>query len=90
MRRFYAILSIGLVWLVPVVTAGAGFTHTTDTISLGRELPAATSAGTCAFFAGGMTPYSTRVDIYDTGTNSWSTAELSQDRVGLGATASGT
>jgi N-acetylneuraminic acid mutarotase/uncharacterized membrane protein len=54
----------------------------------GIGLVSATS-GNKIFFAGGqriMTGYSSRVDIYDIATNTWSTAELSSgDRMGMAA-----
>ena len=52
----------------------------------------ATSAGGKAFFAGGETisfSNSARVDIYNTATNTWSTANLSQARYNLSATSAG-
>ena len=55
---------------------------------------AATSVGTKAFFAGGhiyAPPYITnRIDIYDSSTNSWSTASLSQARYNAVAVTVGT
>ena len=52
---------------------------------------AAVAKGTKAYFAGGVTGqgsqtlYTSRVDIYDAGTSSWSQAELSQARGYLAA-----
>ena len=48
--------------------------------------------GSKILFAGGYNSpgTSTRVDIYDINTNSWSTAELSQARYGIGVTVLGT
>jgi hypothetical protein len=47
-------------------------------LSEGRIALVSATAGNKILFAGGMTngAYSSRVDIYDTGTNTWSTAEL--------------
>ena len=58
---------------------------------------AAASLGSKVFFAGGYDPYGTgvgapfctRVDIYDTATNTWSTANLSVPRTDLTATSVG-
>ena len=55
-------------------------------ISQAREKIAVASAGNKIFFAGGETSSnatSSRVDIYDFTTNSWSTAELSMARSGI-------
>src|SRR5579871_4347678 len=78
----------------------ANFCHaqwTTSQLSVGRFNLAATSAGNKVLFAGGVasinnpedTWYS-RVDIYNTTTNSWSTAELSAARGQLAAASTGT
>jgi len=57
------------------------------TLSQVKEYMAVASAGNKILFAGGVTGYpyiqSTRVDIYDFTTQSWSTAELSQARSGM-------
>lgn len=61
-----------------------------------RKLGAVVTSGNKIFFAGGNSVpvlpgphYSSRVDIYDINTNTWSTAELSQARTGLTAVAGG-
>lgn len=66
---------------------------TTASLSTGRTRMAATSLDSLAFFGGGGSyvntgtipnfTYSTRVDIYNTNTNQWSTSELSQARASL-------
>lgn len=65
-------------------------------LSRTRKVSAVATAGNKLFFAGGNTPpvspgphQSSRVDIYDINTGTWSTAELSQARSGLTAVASG-
>ncbi|MBS1655950.1 MAG: PKD domain-containing protein, partial [Bacteroidetes bacterium] len=65
-------------------------------LSIKRKLGAVVASGNKIFFAGGTTPPtspglhpSSRVDIYDVSTNTWSTAELSQARWGLAAAAYG-
>ncbi|HVT86544.1 MAG TPA: PKD domain-containing protein [Chitinophagaceae bacterium] len=65
-------------------------------LSIKRMLGAVATNGNKIFFAGGTTPPtapglhpSSRVDIYDVSTNTWSTAELSEPRWGLTAVASG-
>ena len=72
----------------------------TAVLSQARAFLAATTVGTKAIFAGGstagyygtygVTNTTTRVDIYDSATNSWSTASLSQARGALAATTVGT
>ena len=65
------------------------------TLSIPREYVCAATAGSKILFAGGATQTepsliaSSRVDIYDTITHSWSTAELSIPKVGLIATSLG-
>ncbi|MBL7752093.1 MAG: hypothetical protein JNN29_11970 [Chitinophagaceae bacterium] len=66
------------------------------TLSQQRHVGAVATVGTKIFFAGGRFPplspgpnFSSRVDIYDISTNSWSTTELSQPRWGLTAVTSG-
>ena len=66
-------------------------------LSIKRQVGAVVTSGNKIFFAGGTTPPtspglhpSSRVDIYDVSTNTWSTAELSQARWGLTAVAAGT
>ena len=65
------------------------------TLSIPREYVCAAKAGSKILFAGGASQLepslivSSRVDIYDTITQSWSTAELSMPRVGLMATSLG-
>jgi hypothetical protein len=57
-------------------------------LSLRRYYVAAASAGNKIVFAGGNADgiiLSSRVDIYDTSTQTWSTAELSEARTGIGA-----
>ncbi len=58
-------------------------------LSQTRESMAVASAGSKILFAGGFIPssgvVSSRVDIYDIPTNSWTTAELSQARTGVAA-----
>jgi hypothetical protein len=65
-------------------------------LSVKRQVGAVVTSGNKIFFAGGTTPPtspglhpSSRVDIYDVTTNTWSTAELSQARLGLAAVAAG-
>jgi hypothetical protein len=65
-------------------------------LSIRRQVGAVVASGNKIFFAGGTTPPaspglhpSSRVDIYDVSTNTWSTAELSQARWGLTAVAAG-
>ncbi len=67
------------------------------TLSQQRHVGAVAAVGTKIFFAGGRYPpvspgpnFTSRVDIFDISTNSWSTAELSQPRWGLTAVTSGT
>jgi hypothetical protein len=84
---------------VDIYDAGAG-TWTTATLSVPRFAFAVASAGSKIVFAGGSTYYtgignfteqpSAAVDIYDIGTDTWSTATLSVARNFLTATASGT
>jgi len=65
------------------------------TLSIPRQYVCAATAGNKILFAGGATQTqpsmiaSSRVDIYDTVTQSWSTAELSLPRAGLIATSLG-
>ena len=66
-------------------------------LSIKRQVGAVVTSGNKIFFAGGTTPPvspglhpSSRVDIYDVSTNTWSTAELSDARWGLTAVATGT
>ncbi len=65
------------------------------TLSIPREDVCAATAGNKILFAGGATQTgpspiaSSRVDIYDTTTHRWSTAELSMPRAGLIATSLG-
>ncbi len=59
-----------------------------STLSQTRTYVAVASAGNKILFAGGYIPgtplsYSSRVDIFDITTNSWTTAELSQARGGV-------
>ena len=64
-------------------------------LSIPREYVCAATAGSKILFAGGATQTqpsliaSSRVDIYDTITHNWSTAELSMPRAGLIATSLG-
>lgn len=64
-------------------------------LSIPREYVCAATAGNKILFAGGATQTgpsliaSSRVDIYDTSTHSWSTAELSRPQAGLIATSLG-
>ena len=63
-------------------------------LSQSKELITTVSAGNKIFFAGGrLAPgsngASSRVDIYDLDTRSWSTAELSKPRYGIAAVAAG-
>ena len=62
-------------------------------LSVGRYYMAAVSAGNKLFFAGGKAPgsgnLSSRVDIYDISSQSWSTSELSMPRWHLSAVAAG-
>lgn len=65
-------------------------------LSIKRQVGAVVTSGNKIFFAGGTTPPtspglhpSSRVDIYDISTNTWSTAELSEARWGLTAAAAG-
>lgn len=63
------------------------------TLSQARAGVTIGSAGNKILFAGGQTAYterSSRVDIYDKSTNTWSTAELSQARTGMGTATLGT
>ncbi len=61
------------------------------TLSQARGAMAVASAGNTILFAGGSTNLgkSSRVDIYDITTQSWSTAELSEARTHISAVASG-
>ena len=65
------------------------------TLSIARKYVCAATAGSKVLFAGGAIQLepsliaSSRVDIYDTSTHSWSTAELSMPRAGLIATSLG-
>lgn len=66
------------------------------TLSQQRHVGAVAAVGTKIFFAGGRYPpvspgpnFTSRVDIYDISTNSWSVTELSQPRWGLTAVSSG-
>jgi N-acetylneuraminic acid mutarotase len=63
------------------------------TLSQSRSEMSVASAGNKILFAGGWRNVqfseSTRVDIYDVATNTWSTAELSFPRVWIGAIAAG-
>jgi N-acetylneuraminic acid mutarotase len=65
------------------------------TLSISREYVCAAKAGSKILFAGGARQLEpsiiacSRVDIYDTITQTWSTAELSMPRVGLMATSLG-
>ena len=73
--------------------------HTTATLSQARFDLAATTVGSKALFAGGDSGWvsgcivyfepSDVVDIYDTATDLWTTATLSQARTGLAATSVG-
>ena len=85
----------------PVSSVAPPMTNEQQLISLGtlsipREYVCAATAGSKILFAGGATQTqpsliaSSRVDIYDTITRSWATAELSIPRVGLIATSLGT
>jgi hypothetical protein len=93
--------SYGWHWLLPVVItafmASAAFAGapaldawSTAQLSEGRTILAATSVGSLAMYAGGLsskTSYASRtVDIYDVATGLWSTAQLSVARFGLSAT----
>ena len=68
-----------------------------DGLSIPRGEIVSAGSGNKILFAGGWTglPYSTgsafttRVDIYDISTNTWSTAELSQPRVEIGVAVAG-
>jgi hypothetical protein len=55
----------------------------TATLAKARGLPAATTVGDVALFAGGVTStgYAAMVDLYDDSTGLWSTAKLSSRRV---------
>jgi hypothetical protein len=71
-------------------------TWSTAALSQAREGLAATSVGNLAFFAGGDFPISGEprgvsnvVDIYNSTTNTWSTAAMSQARTDLAATTAG-
>jgi N-acetylneuraminic acid mutarotase len=62
------------------------------TLSLARSEMAIASAGNKILFAGGQSPSafsSSRIDIYDITTQSWSTAELSLPRIAITAIAVG-
>ena len=65
------------------------------TLSIARQYVCAATVGSKILFAGGATQTqpsliaSSRVDIYDTLTQKWSTAELSMPRAGLIATSLG-
>ena len=65
-------------------------------LSIARDIPSMASAGNKVLFAGGSAPIgpgghslTTRVDIYDVFAQSWSTAELSEARVGITSVANG-
>ncbi len=62
-------------------------TWSTAELSQARNAPSATSVGTKAMFAGGLTDVfdtvSSRVDIYDAQTGIWSTSELSVARYSI-------
>lgn len=68
-----------------------GGAWSTASLSLARGNLAATSVSGQALFAGGDDRGypSSRVDIYDSSSNSWSTASLSEARTGLAATSVG-
>ncbi len=82
---------------VDIYNSGTGL-WTTAVLSVPRASLAAAAAGTKVLFAGGydLDPdtfeqvYSNVVDIYDTGTGTWTTATLSQARAYLVAAAVGT
>jgi hypothetical protein len=88
---------------VPVLNCGSNrpqlqVTQTVfGTLSKARSFMAVAAAGNKIVFAGGQTDSaypsemwgSSRVDIYDISTNTWSTAELSVPRFGIGAIAAG-
>ena len=83
---------------LPAVPQAMSWTSTTRprvpftaTLSQGRWGPAATSAGSLVFFAGGDNGISSSnvVDIYNTSTGIWSTATLSQPRYEPSATSAG-
>jgi hypothetical protein len=96
-------VQIKVVEAPPVITSCAGFRPTGAirtmpfaTLSKTRAGVAIVQAGGKVFFAGGASDagsaelYGTsRVDIYDIATNSWTTAELSKARYGITAIAAG-
>ncbi|MCX5674477.1 MAG: hypothetical protein NTX87_05670 [Planctomycetota bacterium] len=81
--------------VVDIYDTGTG-NWSTSTLSHGRSFLAATSAGNKVFFAGGVTggywmdyPTTNVVDIYDTVSETWSYATLSEGRAFLAATSVG-
>jgi hypothetical protein len=102
---FVTLRSYGRLWLLPVAIAAgmasaalagapAPDAWSTAQLSEGRAYLAATSVGSLAMFAGGMSSKtsfaSSTVDIYDVATGLWSTAQLSVARFGLSATSTQT
>ena len=81
-RGRFAWLFIVLAVLFLAGRVRADVARTTYTLSQARSSSAATSVGNKAFFAGGSSAsgMSDGVDIYDAGTDTWSTAALSTAR----------
>ncbi|MHC4459858.1 MAG: Kelch repeat-containing protein, partial [Planctomycetota bacterium] len=90
-KRIMFLAAVAYVVLVTGSVFASEIIHTTAQLSEARDCIGATTVGNLAIFAGGRTStgQSSKVDIYDSSTDTWYTHELSQARCYTAATTVG-